>query len=113
MGAGKVNVNRLKGKKMRARKSDPVTSHEAGASVKSLSETKKGILGILMNRPMSDGELWNEYYWLARKGKLPYASESGVRSRRAELVASGFVESVGFDTTKFGRRTLVWGLKRG
>ena len=97
---------------MRARTTDPVTSHEAGEQVKNLTETKKAILKILGKKELTDSELFMVYYSLAAKGKAPYASESGVRSRRAELVAAGLVEAKGFDKTVFGRRTIIWGLPR-
>ena len=98
---------------MRARKSDPATSHEAGAQVKNLSETKQVILKILKRSKLTDSQIFMAYYSLAMTGKAPYASESGVRSRRSELVAEGLVEAVGFDKTVFGRRTTVWTKKRG
>jgi hypothetical protein len=49
---------------------------------------------------------------LAAKGKSTYASESGISSRRAELVRENLVEAKGFDKTIFGRRTIIWGLPR-
>ena len=98
---------------MRARKSDPVTSHEAGEQVKNLTETKQAILKILKKSKLSDGQLYMVYYDLAVRGKVPFASESGLRSRRSELVTAGLVEAVGFDKTVFGRRTIVWSVKRG
>jgi hypothetical protein len=44
-------------------------------------------------------------------GLVPLASQSGIRSRRSELVDLGLVEEKGFDFTFFGRRAIVWGLK--
>ena len=103
----------MKGANMRARTTDPVTSHEAGEQVKNLTETKKAILKILKKKDYTDSQLFMLYHGLAVNGKAPYASESGVRSRRAELVKDNLVEAKGFDKTQFGRRTIVWGLKRG
>lgn len=102
-----------KGAKMRARKSHPITSHEAGEQVKNLSETKKAILTVLAKGDMVDTAIYNEYQKLVLSNLAPMASESGVRARRSELVTDGLVEGVGFGKTVFGRRCIVWGLTRG
>lgn len=96
---------------MRARKSHPITSHEAGASVKNLTETKQAIVRILKKKPLPDTAIYAEYQRLVMLRKAPMASESGVRARRSELVTDGLVEATGFDKTVFGRRCIVWGLK--
>ena len=93
---------------MRARRTDPVTSHEAAESVKNLSETKQGILKALGSRSMSDSQIHYEYNRLVMSMDAPMASESGLRSRRSELVADGLVEADGFGRTPFGRRTILW-----
>ncbi len=93
---------------MKARKSDPITSHEAAESVKNLSATKEGILIVLGSRSMSDSQIAWEYNRLVLSNKAPMASESGLRSRRSELVADGLVEADGFGKTPFGRRTILW-----
>lgn len=97
---------------MRARKSDPVTSFEAAGSVRNVTATMRGILSILESKNLTDQELFLEYMSLAAYAKAPWASESGVRSRRSELVALGLVECVEFSKTRSGRRCSVWGLKR-
>jgi hypothetical protein len=97
---------------MKARKSDPVTSHEAAESVKNLSATKEGILIALGSRSMSDSQIAWEYNRLVLSNKAPMASESGLRSRRSELVADGLVEADGFGKTPFGRRTILWKVVR-
>jgi hypothetical protein len=102
-----------KGAKMRARKSHPITSHEAGEQVKNLTETKKAILVVLSNGDMVDTAIYNEYLKLILSNKAPMASESGIRARRSELVTDGLVEGVGFGKTIFGRRCIIWGLSRG
>jgi hypothetical protein len=93
---------------MKARKSDPVTSHEAADSVKNLTATKEGILIALGSRSMSDSQIAWEYNRSVLSNKAPMASESGLRSRRSELVADGLVEADGFGKTPFGRRTILW-----
>jgi hypothetical protein len=87
-----------------ARKTDPHTSHEAAASVENITETQKFILKALV-RPRTDGQLIEAY----RKFKFaPQASESGIRSRRAELARDGLVEVVGEVRLPSGRRSRVW-----
>lgn len=88
-----------------ARLTDPATSHEAAESVSNVSETQKYILKAL-NHPRTDPDLAEAY--LNLKG-APKASLSGIRSRRAELVAKGLVKDTG-DRVKLesGRRAIVW-----
>jgi len=92
-----------------ARTTDPTTSHEAAASVKHLSRTQSGILGILRS-PMTDEQLVAWYQMMAKKepSLFPMASESGIRSRRAELVKLGLVCPVGYAKTKSNRNTIKW-----
>jgi hypothetical protein len=97
-------------KTAKARRSDPVTSHDAAESVDNITATQNYILRCL-RRPRVDVELVNAY----RAYKTaPRASESGIRSRRAELVDRGLV----IDTGKrvrldSGRYAIVWGLAHG
>jgi len=91
----------------RARNTDPQTSHDAAESVKNVTATQAAVLKIL-NRPRTDPQLIEAYRKLK---KVPLASESGIRSRRAELVDKGLVEDTGKRaTTSFGRQATVWGL---
>lgn len=92
----------------RARNTDPVTSHEAADSVKDVTATQSYILRVLEKRPRTDGELIEAY---RNYKNAPMASESGIRSRRAELVERGLVS----DTEErkvlpSGRRSIVWGV---
>jgi hypothetical protein len=91
----------------RARNTDPHTSHEAAASVVMVTETQLIILRLLGKR-MSDQQLVSAYRKLM-PFKAPLASESGIRSRRAELVELGLVEAKGESKTLFGRKCIVWG----
>jgi hypothetical protein len=89
----------------RARKTDPSTSHEAAASVKDLTETKKVILRLLKKGKKTDVDLVEAFY---RTSTL-YASESGIRSRRAELVEAGLVEDSGLRVRlRSGRNAILW-----
>ena len=91
----------------RARNTDPVTSDLAAESVKNVTETQSFILRCL-KRGRPDHELVEAY----RAYKTaPYASESGIRSRRAELVERGMVRDSGRrTTTESGRKAIVWEL---
>ena len=91
-----------------ARMTDPSTSHLAAASVKNETLTKRVILDFL-SLPMTDEELV-EYYKLAlvRIDTIPQASDSGIRSRRAELTRDSKVFAVGYKKTKSGRKAIVW-----
>jgi hypothetical protein len=92
-----------------ARTTDPSTSHEAAASVKNLSRTQSGILGILKT-PMTDEQLIVRYQrmFLSLPELFPRASDSGIRSRRAELFKLGLVEPIGYSKTKSNRKTIIW-----
>lgn len=91
-----------------ARITDPETSHEAAASVKNISATQLAIMTIL-TFPATDEELIDRFYGMASAGLAPNASPSGIRSRRAELVAQGLVEDSG-ERRKLssGRSAIVW-----
>lgn len=102
-----------KGVILKARKSDPWTSFAASASVKDLTETKKAILALLFDEGLTDDQLLVRYRKMADLGLAPVASDSGIRSRRAELVDAGFVHAVDVGRSRFGRSSLVWGVKRG
>ena len=88
-----------------ARKTDPQTSHDAARSVGNITPTQKYILKVL-ERPRTDMELVEAY----RNLKLaPRASESGIRSRRAELVNRGLVvDSGGRVKLPSGRWATIW-----
>jgi hypothetical protein len=91
----------------RARATDLATSHEAAASLTEAKITKAHwhVLACLHHFPMIDPELYGMYVRLY--GAI---SESGCRSRRAELVELGYV--VGLRTVKAlsGRKFTQWSL---
>jgi hypothetical protein len=91
-----------------ARGTDPVTSYEAAESVTNVTQTQETILSLL-DTPMTDMELILAYRLANEIGQAPYASESGIRSRRAELVHKGLViHEGGYRLSPSGRRMMVW-----
>jgi hypothetical protein len=96
---------------MRARKTDPVTSHEAALSVKDEPGYYRTILQILKT-PMSDEQMIAHFNLLVLQGKCRPSSDSALRTRRARLVSEGFVVAVDHSKTRFGRRTIVWATKK-
>jgi len=99
-----------------ARTSDPVESHEAAASVGDLRPSQDAVLSALtdlMPAGGTDVELITRYRWLASLGQVPEQSESGIRSRRAELVVAGRVERSALRRrTPSGRWARVWVVAR-
>lgn len=89
-----------------ARKTDPFTSHQAANSVSNTTQLQQHILNML-TRPMTDTELLS-----AVEATYPaLVSASGVRTRRAELVAQGKVLDTGErKKLQSGRQAIVWGL---
>jgi len=97
-------------KTAKARRTDPTTSHLAAESVDNITQTQAFVLRCL-KRPRNDVELVNAY----RAYKTaPMASESGIRTRRAELVDRGLVIDTGRRVRlSSGRYAIVWGLSNG
>lgn len=96
-----------------ARITDPTTSHMAAKSVSNVERTKAMIYKLLQIMPMTDQDLVLYYQQQIAMGADPYdcprASESGIRSRRAELVSEGMVEDTGARLkTASGRLAVVW-----
>jgi hypothetical protein len=89
----------------RARTGDPITSHDAAASVKRIRESHELLLAAFERFGyMSDTELAKR---LASVGAM--LSPSGIRSRRAELVEMGKLRDSGrTDILPSGRRSIVW-----
>ena len=89
-----------------ARTTDPVTSHLAAESVREVTATQEYVLKAL-RRARTDVELVEAYRNLKTS---PRASESGIRSRRAELVRRGLVIDTGRRVRLVsGRYAIVWG----
>jgi hypothetical protein len=91
-----------------ARVTDPQTSHDAAKSVDNITATQHVILSLLRT-PMCDLELLTAYRLSVEVGIAPYASESGIRSRRSELVDAGLVIHSGdYKLSPSGRKMMVW-----
>lgn len=89
----------------KARNTDPKTSHDAAETVADVTITQAYILKAL-TKPRTDTQLIEAYRKLKR---APLASESGIRSRRAELVTKGLVVDSGTrGLTQFNRQSIVW-----
>jgi hypothetical protein len=97
-----------------ARRIDPTTSHQAAASVTDLTLKQHDVYAIFLKykRGGSDGltdEEMIEYYNDDRN--VSVQSESGLRTRRSELVTKGkLVDSGERRKTKSGRNSIVWKL---
>lgn len=94
-----------------ARRTDPGTSHAAAKSVKNQTETHDRILELFERfGDATDEDLL--VYWRQLRSleeNWPSISPSGLRSRRAELVALGLVRDSGHrSTTESGRSCIVW-----
>lgn len=92
-----------------ARNTDPETSHAAAASLpdERLRRSQQAVYDVLQHcGPLTDVELIMQYQ---RYGGLPAQSESGIRTRRSELVRRGMVEWTGEKRRLVsGRQANVW-----
>lgn len=90
------------------RTTDPETSHLAEKSISKLAETYRIILDLFGKYgPMNDEELIAQFKFESPKR----ASDSGIRSRRSELVAAERLADSG-ERKKMasGRLSIVWKL---
>jgi len=92
-----------------ARATDPETSHQAAASV-NLTRGQRAVLAeFRIYRTLTDEQLIKSLAIRATSCRDAMLSDSGARSRRAELVAAGLVRDSGLrGTTVSGRKTVVW-----
>lgn len=91
----------------RARASDPQTSHAAAASVTELTEKQQAVLAVIQEYgPMTHEYLVYRYHGWTR---LPFQTDSGIRTRCKELVRLGQVVDTGERREiSTGRKTIVW-----
>jgi hypothetical protein len=93
-----------------ARMTDPITSHLAADSISKgeLAKTQILIVSCFAGGPLPDFELVEMFQTLYPN----VASESGIRTRRAELVKLGVVADTGekVKIPNSGRLAIVWGL---
>lgn len=98
--------------KVRARATDPETSHAAAASISTeeLRASQHDVLKAMkvLGRGTDQRLVW-VYRSMAEKGWVRKQSESGIRTRRKELVAKGAIKDSGqravLDT---GRKAVIW-----
>ena len=97
-----------------ARRGDPITSHEAAASIKSeeLRRSQLAVLAMFQRfGPMYDQSLVQQYQ--DHGEGYPQQSESGIRTRRRELVDQGVLEDSGEKVVlQSGRKSIVWRIFR-
>ncbi len=93
----------------RARTTDPATSHQAAASVsrRAMTRGRAAVLTVFRTLgPMTDEALLGVY---DTKNIEPHQSESGLRTRRSELVKMGLLRDSGrVQANRNGRMCTVW-----
>lgn len=94
----------------KARRTDPVTSHQAAQSVANQTEVQHAILEVLKHAgPLCDQEIIRAYIRSEYAASFPRQSDAGLRTRRAELVAKGMVRDSGTRVKlPSGRSSIVW-----
>ena len=97
-----------------ARRTDPDTSHAAAASVKDLTGKQAAVLRIVRllterNGGATDEQIAAAYSVHIPWDNLPEQSDSGLRTRRCELVRRGLVVDSGERRLNAaGRKCAVW-----
>lgn len=95
----------------RARTTDPETSHAAARSVTKLTEKQDAVLSVLRLLGLAtDQTLLLAYREMAKEGRVPQQSDSGVRTRRNELSTMDPPKIVRVSTIRLpsGRRAIQW-----
>lgn len=97
-----------------ARHGDPDTSHAAAKSIKDLSANQRAVLAVfrLQHEPITDDQLIDSYRMHYKALLLPQQSESGIRSRRAELNKAGLLVERDKVRLKSGNLGRSWETKR-
>lgn len=108
--AGRIDAGAPVRFRVVARNTDPETSHEAAASVSQITETHERILRIFSDcYELTDEHLATEWLTYGTHLGWPPISPSGLRSRRAELVARGKLRDSGRRSiTRSNRSTIIW-----
>lgn len=98
--------------KPKARKTDPATSHQAANSIESdtIRRSQADVVKAMRRvGPCQDPILIDE---IITSDRYHPQSESGIRTRRKELVTKGIIVDTGDRVlTDSGRKAIVWGLK--
>ena len=95
----------------RARNSDPITSHEAAATISDLAfHTRTEMVHFLLFMELTDERLVFWFNQMAKDGVCKPASPQGIRTARAKLVDAGKVEAVPdrFGKTEMGNKCHIW-----
>jgi hypothetical protein len=99
-----------------ARNSDPETSHAASRSVVNIGRVREQIRELFKAFPkgMTDEQMIYFFREMQRvRTDWKNASDSGLRSRRSELVTLGFVEDSGeLGKTEMGNPAIIWRLRK-
>lgn len=92
-----------------ARTTDPAESHAAarGLDEGTLNDNRAAVLDVLraQSEPVTDRQLCIIYDAEAQLGRVPFQTDSGIRTRRNELARGGLVVRTGALTEKLARRT--------
>lgn len=92
----------------KARHTDPQTSKDAARSVRDLTNKQIAVHSVLKGMgPLTDVALIRHYHRIY--GATIPQSDSGIRTRRSELVAKGLVKDTQKTATlDSGRRAILW-----
>lgn len=93
-----------------ARTHDPIESHAAAKSVTDITEKQRAVYDCLAlaTDPLSDHGLNLTYAANREQYGWPQQSESGLRTRRNELAAQGFIVRDGTVKLPTGRNAATW-----
>ena len=98
----------------RARTTDPHTSHEAAKRVSSSNLKERILILFERHQSMTDEQLIIHYNRAVHHEGWSVATESGIRSRRKELVDEGkILDSMTTSLTASNRSTIIWVLGWG
>lgn len=104
---------------LRTRVNDSQESYEAARSLRDVTNRQRAVFFVLgMIGPATDDELIRAYErWTAphipNGHRCPMQSESGIRTRRHELVESGLVSRAGSKRLESGRYAATWQVREG
>lgn len=97
-----------------ARHTDPETSHLAAAALPADTITARqlAVLAVFCVRSaMTDEQMLDQYQQSRPLLDLPVQSQSGLRTRRSELVHAGLLRDSGLRSlTASGRQAIIWTL---
>jgi hypothetical protein len=102
-------------RRARARHADPPTSVAAAKSVGDLTEKQRAVLTVMrhFNKALLDEEIVENYQMNRTLLHLPQQSDSGIRSRRAELYRLEKIVQHEKRRMSTGRMGRTWRIKEG